>query len=169
MLAFVCTPMLRAQGAPATQDELIQKLLKRIEDLEGSQKLMQEKIDKLGTTAPTPPSETVMPPAEPEPVAQPEPSPMHVLGPVEFRGFSDIDYGRAWFEKQPPGGLKGSPRSFNIGDFDLFTNTRLSDSWSMLGEMLISSDFSNEFGIEIDRLLLTYKKNDYFKISAGKF
>lgn len=28
----------------------------------------------------------------------------------------------------------------------------------MLGEMLVSSDFSNEFSVEMDRLLLTYKK-----------
>jgi hypothetical protein len=26
----------------------------------------------------------------------------------------------------------------------------------MLGGMLVSSDFSNEFGVEMDRLLLTY-------------
>ena len=81
-----------------------------------------------------------------------------VLGPVQLDGFSDIDYGRAWFEKLPPGGLKGSTNSFNVGDFDLYTNTQLSDSWSMLGEMLVSSGFSNEFSGEMDRLLLTYKK-----------
>src|SRR5262249_45355809 len=112
--------------------------------------------------APAPSTETAQ-------EALPEPAPTHVLGPVVFHGFSDIDYGRAWFEKLPPNGLKGSPNSFNIGDFDLYTNTQLSDHWNMLGEMLVSSDFSNEFGVEMDRLLLSYKKNDYFKISFGKF
>ena len=53
--------------------------------------------------------------------------------------------------------LAGAPHSFNIGDFDLFTNTRISDHWSVLGELLITSDFSNEFGAELDRLLLTYR------------
>ena len=47
-------------------------------------------------------------------------------------------------------GLKGSTNSFNVGDFDLYTNTQLSDSWSMLGEKLVSSDFSNEFSVEMD-------------------
>jgi len=94
---------------------------------------------------------------------------MHRLGPVEFQGFSDFDYGRAWFEKQPPGGLVGTPNSFGIGDLDLFTNTRISDHWSVLAELLITSDFTNEFGAELDRLLFTYKANDYFQIAFGKY
>jgi hypothetical protein len=100
--------------------------------------------------AATPPPETVE--------TQPEAPLAHVLGPVQLHGFSDIDYGRAWFDKLSPGGLKGSTNSFNVGDFDLCTNTQLSDSWSRLGEMRVSSDFSNEFSVEMDRLLLTYKK-----------
>lgn len=157
-----------AQSDQTNDNETIQQLLKRIEQLEAAQRAMQEKMDNKG--APTTPM-----PAEPAPPVEvaPEPAPerptTHVLGPVEFHGFSDIDYGRAWFEKLPPGGLKGSPNSFNIGDFDLFTNTRISDHWSMLGEMLVSSDFSNEFDVEMDRLLVTYKRNDYFKVSFGKF
>jgi len=85
-----------------------------------------------------------------KPVPPPRPGQLH--------GFSDLDDGRAWFEKLPPGGLKGSTNSFNVGDFDLYTNTQLSDSWSMLGEKLVSSDFSNEFSVEMDRLLLTLKE-----------
>jgi hypothetical protein len=149
---------------------LIQQLLKRIDELEASQKLMQGKIDQMGAAAPSTPP---VPQAEPAPPAEAAPEPetpaAHVLGPVQFHGFSDFDYGRAWFEKLPPGGLHGTPNSFTSGDFDLYTNTALSDHWSMLGEMLVSSDFSNEFGVEMDRLLLTYKKDDYFKISFGKF
>src|SRR6266481_4752941 len=100
--------------------------------------------------ATTPPPETVE--------TQPEALLAHVLGPVQLHGFSDIDYGRAWFEKLPPGGQKGSTNSFNVGDFDLYSNTQLSDSWSMLGEKLVSSDFSNEFSVEMDQLRLTLKE-----------
>lgn len=145
---------------------------KRIDDLEASQKQMLEAINKMGVAplaaTPAPPPEATATPAETV-EAQPETPVAHVLGPIQFHGFSDIDYGRAWFEKQPPGGLKGSTTSFNVGDFDLYTNTQLSDNWSMLGEMLVTSDFSNSFEVEMDRLLLTYTKNDYFKISVGKF
>jgi hypothetical protein len=156
LIASAC----EAQINQISDGDRIQQLLKRIDQLEASQKAMQEKIDNLQTTKPL---------AEPAPEPMPEPAAeqpkTHVLGPVEFHGFSDFDYGKAWFEKPPPAGLKGSTKSFNIGDFDLYTNTRLSDRWSMLGEMLVSSDFSNEFGVEMDRLLLTYKRNQYFKIS----
>ena len=116
-----------------------------------------------------PPEAAATPAVETPQDAAPEPVINHVLGPVQFNGFSDIDYGRAWFEDLPRAGLKDFPSSFAIGDFDLFTNTRLSERWSMLCEMLATTDFSNETSVELDRLLLTYKKNDYFKISFGKF
>jgi phosphate-selective porin len=172
MFTILCSISVRAQSSPdgPGPEELIQRLQKRIDQLEASQKVMQEKIDHIGSAPPaaqapeapaTPATETVE--------TQPEAPLAHVLGPVQLHGFSDIDYGGAWFEKLPPGGLKGSTNSINVGDFDLHTNTQLSDSWSMLGEMLVSSDFSNEFSVEMDRLQLTYKKNDYFKISFGKF
>lgn len=156
----------------------VEILLKKINDLEAAQKQMQEKIDRLTAASSVPPPANPQPPVEPVEVAQAAQSASsgpdsadgdHTLGPVAFRGFSDFNFGRAWFEKQPPGGLNGSPRSFNIGDFDLFTNTRISEHWSVLGELLITSDFSNEFGAELDRLLFTYRQNDYFKVSFGKF
>lgn len=162
------------------QAAIIDRLLKRIDDLEASQQRMQAKIDQLtgqsSTTAsvaiqPTAAVPTVASVAEPavQQVADDADEHVHRLGPVEFRGYSDFDYGRAWFEKQPAKGLPGSPNSFNIGDFDLFTNTRISDHWSVLGELLITSDFTNEFGAELDRLLFTYKANDYFQIGFGKY
>jgi hypothetical protein len=160
------------------QAAMIDRLLKRIDDLEASQQRMQAKIDQLSgqstpavATQPSLPAQAaVAQPEPPAPVAVEEPQEhTHRLGPVEFQGFSDFDYGRAWFEKQPPGGIVGSPNSFNIGDFDLFTNTRISDHWSVVGELLITSDFSNEFGAELDRLLFTYRANKYFQIGFGKY
>jgi hypothetical protein len=51
----------------------------------------------------------------------------------------------------------------------MFVNSRISDRLSVLGEFLVTSDFTNQFGAEMDRLLLTYRANDYFNISVGKF
>jgi hypothetical protein len=166
--------------AAKQQATIINRLLKRIDELEASQQRMQAKLDQLSgqstvvapaaaqPAAPVPTVATVAEPAAPV-VAEDSEAHVHRLGPVEFQGFSDFDYGRAWFEKQPPTGLVGSPNSFNIGDFDLFTNTRISDHWSVLGELLITSDFTNEFGAELDRLLFTYKANKYFQIGFGKY
>jgi len=65
--------------------------------------------------------------------------------------------------------LSKSTNGFSLGDFDLFTTARMGNHFSMLGELLITSDFSNEVTAEMDRLLLSYSANDYFKISAGKY
>ncbi len=93
----------------------------------------------------------------------------HTLGPLEFRGYSDFTFGRPMFSTLPAGGLAGSSQSFSLGDFDLFVNARLNDHLTVLGELLVTSDFSNEFSAEMDRLMLTYSANKYFKISAGKY
>jgi hypothetical protein len=176
LAAVLCCAGAAAQSDPGAKTPSVEDLIKKIGELETAQRLMQEKLDKLTGVVPAPPIAPVPPPAAPPEVAQAvvaepvgEPSDGHTLGPVQFRGFSDFNVGNAWFEKQPPGGLNGTPRSFTIGDLDLFTNTRISDHWSVLGELLITSDFSNEFGAELDRLMFTYKHNDYLKVSFGKF
>ena len=175
-----CAPAF-GQGAssegPAKNDVSVGAMLKRIEELEASQKLMQQTIDQLrGAAAPAKSeaasaSTPAVEPAAVEQAAQTASDEEHVtaLGPLKLQAFSDFDFGRPWFEKQPLGGLSGSTNSFTIGDFDLFTNTRISDHWSVLGEMLVTSDFSNEFGVEMDRLMLNYDVNDYLKISFGKY
>jgi hypothetical protein len=154
-------------------------LLKRINELEAAEKQLQERLDRLTAALPANTAAAGSPqkPAEPTPAAVEEQAPPdtselaegHTLGPVQFQGFSDFDFGKPWFEKLPEGGLHASTHSFNAGDFDLFTNTRISDHFSLLGELLITSDFSNEFAAEMDRLLLTYRQNDYFSVSVGKF
>jgi hypothetical protein len=173
--AILCCTGAGAQSAPVAKDKdaLVESLIKKINDLEAVQRQMQDRLDRLSGVAPV---ALVPPPAAPPEAAQAvaettsaDSSEGHTLGPVQFRGFSDFNLGSPWLEKQPPGGMNGAPKSFNIGDFDLFTNTRISDRWSVLGELLITSDFSNEFAAELDRLMLTYKHNDYFKISFGKF
>lgn len=180
LFAWACATAQPA-AAPVSNsstDRSVDALLQKIQQLEAAQKQMQERLDKVTGTAalvPSTPVPVVAPaPPPPEPVVEESASSdsndgLHTLGPVVFRGYSDFNYGRAWFEKMPPGGLGGSPRSFGIGDFDLFTNTQISPHWSILGELLVTSDFSNTFGAELDRLLFTYKQNDYFKISFGKF
>jgi hypothetical protein len=159
------------------QAATIDRLRKRIDDLEASQQRTQAKIDQLpgqGTPVAVAASQPEVPvqaaAVQPVPVVADQPEERtHRLGPVEFQGFSDFDYGRAWFENLPPGGIAGSPNSFSIGDFDLFTNTRISDHWTVVGELLVTSDFTNEFEAEIDRLLFTYKANKYFQIGFGKY
>jgi hypothetical protein len=60
-------------------------------------------------------------------------------------------------------------RSFQIADFHLFVTARLSDDWSFLSELLITSDFSNEASAELDRMYFQYNPNKYLRVGLGKF
>ena len=163
--------------APGDKDVPVRALLKRIEELEASQKQMQQTIDQL--KGPTLSQPVAQPVPQPTPVVEQvssdvpgdAPDDTHVtsLGPLKLQAFSDFEFGRPWFENLPPRGLSGTTNSFTVGDFDLFTNTRISDHLNVLGELLVTSDFDNATSIEIDRLLLTYKANDYFQVSFGKY
>ena len=163
--------------APGDKDVPARALLKRIEELEASQKQMQQTIDQLkGPTLSQPVAQPVTQPAPVvEQVSSDAPSDAaddtHVtsLGPLKLQAFGDFEFGRPWFENLPHGGVAGTTNSFTVGDFDLFTNTRISDHLNVLGELLITSDFTNTTSIEIDRLLLTYKASDYFQLSFGKY
>ncbi len=163
--------------APGAQDLSVKALLQRVEELEASQKQMQQTIDQLRGAAPVQPlSSSAVPPAPaPAPVVEQaadnasDEGHVATLGPLQLQAFGDFEFGRPWFAQLPPGPYPATTNSFTVGDFDLFTNTRISDHLSVLGELLITSDFTNETSIEIDRMLLTYKASDYFQISFGKY
>ena len=114
--------------ADANNTDRIDQLLKRIEELEAAQKEMRKTIEHLTAvpSAPVAVAAAANSPAPTTPAPAPEPAPeeapadtgMHILGPVQFSGFTDFSYGRAVFENLPPGGLVGSPNGFGFGDVD---------------------------------------------------
>jgi len=64
---------------------------------------------------------------------------------------------------------KGVSNTFEIGSLDLFMTSRLSDRVSALGEVLFISSSDNSISLDIERLLLQYKQNDYFQVGMGRF
>lgn len=164
---------LPAVAQNAVADPATAALIKRVADLEKS--LAELKAELVGRTATT--SAPVAAPVLPESVAAQAAAASvpqaadegHTLGPLQFRGYTDFGFGRPLFEKLPPGGVPGSTQSFTVGDFDLFVNAPIGEHLSVLGEVLVTSDFSNSFGAEIDRLMLTYRANDFFSVSLGKY
>jgi hypothetical protein len=170
-----------AQSNPS--DDRTADLLKKVQELETSLAAIKAELAHLDrgnsatVAAPVPPTPAPIPAMLPPPetvavgALTPDSSQgdSHTLGPLEFRGYSDFSFGRPVFSALPAGGLSGTPQSFNLGDFDLFVNARMGDHLSMLGELLVTSDFTNQFGAEMDRLMLTYSANKYFQISAGKY
>jgi hypothetical protein len=103
-------------------------------------------------------------------------------GPVlSFRGFFDFNFGLGSvanplvFPIIDGGcGTCGNPltpphTTFQAGEFDLFLTSKLSDNLTFLAETVLGPDTTNVFGPDIERYQLTYKANDFFSVSAGRF
>jgi hypothetical protein len=98
-----------------------------------------------------------------------EPAPSAILSNMRIRGYADVGFGNPPQEKLPEGGLQHSKRSFQIADFHLFVTAKVSDHWSFLSELLITSDFTNEASAELDRMVFQYNPNKYLRVGFGKF
>ncbi|HWC16484.1 MAG TPA: hypothetical protein VG498_05695 [Terriglobales bacterium] len=81
---------------------------------------------------------------------------------MRIRGFSDIDYRSS--------SLKGSTNSFALGQFNLFITSKLAGKTSVLAETVVEADQgTNEFGIELERLLLQYNASERLNLSFGRY
>ena len=89
---------------------------------------------------------------------------------LKLRGFFDVNLGLG-SDANPLIYPLGAPahNTFQLGEFDLFITSKLSDSLSFLSETVIGSDATNNWGLDIERAQLTYHVNDYFEVSAGRF
>jgi hypothetical protein len=140
----------RAQDATpgASQDEINKELMQRVHDLEALVKQLQ---DKQATPA-----------APPEPPAMVEAPRVNVVAPrLKFQVFGDV-------------GAQGSDReattnSFQVGSFDLFMTSRLSDRVSVLGELVLIPQSDNVVETDLERLELQYKFSDHFIFGAGRY
>ena len=89
---------------------------------------------------------------------------------LKIRGYTDLNFDT---------GQNGNPliyplgaqahNTFQIGEFDLFMTSKLSDHLSFLSELVVGSDATNQWGLDIERMQLTYRANNYFELSAGRF
>jgi hypothetical protein len=61
------------------------------------------------------------------------------------------------------------PDTFLFGSFDMFMNARLSEKVSALGEVLFIAENDNTISLDVERLFLNYRANDYFNVSVGRF
>src|SRR5580700_6075408 len=66
-------------------------------------------------------------------------------------------------------GQKGVTNSFYIGTLDLLMTGALTDRVSILGEVLFTPKVDNSFGVDVERLLLQYKQNDYLSVGVGRY
>ena len=166
-IPFLMVPLLSAQqpgSSPANDHELIQQLLRRVNELEAE-------VQRLKQSAPgaSQPAAAAAGQQLPAPVLPPASDAQQMLQNMQptglpamhFQGFSDIQYHAS--------DQKLDHNAFSLGQFNLFITNRLSDKFSILAEAVVEADPQNAFGIELERLLFQYSANDYFNLSAGRY
>jgi len=80
---------------------------------------------------------------------------------MQIRGFADTDLTGST--------LKGTHTSFSLGQVNLFITSDLSDKLKFLSEVVFEAGSDNVFGVDIERLLLTYKFNKYVNLAVGRY
>ncbi|HLQ77499.1 MAG TPA: hypothetical protein VK210_09095 [Terriglobia bacterium] len=149
------------QPNEAAQNELIQTLLKRIDQLERR----VADLEPPKAPAATRPAASMAGMTMPHPESQPA-----LEGPnLKIAGFSDINFSAS---DQP-----ASKSGFNEGQFILHMNSNLSSKVTFLGELSLSArgdagtgtPAATGFNAEVERSLIRYDYNDYLKVSFGRF
>ena len=166
----------RGQTPPAPdQTETVKALLERVEQLEKRVAELEAKQAAAPVAAVATSNVSTAQKAEPQAgAAKTEPAhPMeaHVdqaaVGQMEthfpslqFRGFADMDFSAT--------DQKGTTSGFNLGQLDLHLASPLSRKISYFGEMTFNAH-PNGYTVEVERSIIRYDYNDYFKISFGRY
>ena len=165
---FLATPMLRAQqptGGLDSDKQTIQMLVRRVEQLEA--RVAQLESGKQPTVAPAP-AEAPAPATAPA-QSELETKSEHAIAErmdtsntlLRIRGFGDVDLRGT--------DRRGATTSFSLGQLDLFVTSDVSEKFKLLSEIVFEADQKNSFGVDVERLLLQYSPNDWFKLSAGRY
>jgi len=160
---------------PADQSEQIKVLLERIQQLEKRLAVVETRLPAPSTpvlyaaNAPAPPKPG---PSEPSASAvqahqHESPETQTTVGQMEthypslqIRGFGDVDFS-ATDQKRTNSG-------FNLGQLDLHLASALSQKISYFGEITFNAR-PTQYTIEVERSIIRYDYNDYFKLSFGRF
>lgn len=188
-MAVNLTPVLRAQQTDAPSDSNKQPeeaLLQRIAQLEARLKDVEAALAKvqpgpavaasasapaaapsaaaLGPTATASAQQGGAPSPQPPPdVTGQEPEDLNRTL-LRIRGFSDVNLHGST--------LKGDPTSttaFSLGQVNLFVTSDVSDRFKFLSEVVFEAGTDNVFGVDIERMLVTYSFDDYLNVSVGRY
>jgi hypothetical protein len=95
---------------------------------------------------------------------------------LRIRGFADVTLHG---DNYHPQGQVGDTTAFSLGQLNLFVTSDISDKFKFLSEIVFEAapentygviqGPANEFGVDIERYLLTYSHNDYFNLSVGRY
>jgi len=79
---------------------------------------------------------------------------------LQIRGFADVDFSAT--------DQRGSTSGFNLGQFVLHLASPLSKKVSYFGEISLTAQPTG-FNVEVERSVIRYDYNDYFKLSFGRY
>ena len=148
----------------------IQQLEKRISDLEGREN-KRENSKQAALQPPTAPPEDATQTPSP-PVAAPAGEHDHISSAtvvreaeehypsLQIRGFGDVNFSAS--------DRKNSVSGFNLGQFVLHFASPLSRKVSYFGEVSFTAQPAS-YELQVERTIVRYDYNDYFKISFGKY
>ncbi len=80
---------------------------------------------------------------------------------LRIRGFSDVTLHGS--------NLKGDTTSFSLGQVDLFVTSDVSEKLKFLSEIVFEAGRDNSFGVDVERLLLTYSFGDFLNVAVVRF
>lgn len=147
-MLFLPGVLAAAEPPPANMDwSAVQKLMKRVDELEAEVKALRARDSLRPTTAAAPVTEAAIP--------------KETFPQISFHGFGDINYR---FSNE-----SGSKNAFALGQLDFFVTSRIAENLSILNETVIEANEENNFGIEIERLLLQYRGTDWFNLDVGRY
>jgi hypothetical protein len=143
-------------------NEQIQELQLKVTKLEArlNAKAAGAPSEAVDSPLPVTTASTTTPPFAP-PLPDQDSQADNSLPSVSLRLFGDVGYQAS--------DQKGATNSFHIGTLDLFMTGALTSRVSILGEVLFISQPNNGFGVDVERLLLQYKQNDYFNFAVGRY
>ena len=163
LLFFLSSPWLASAQTDPTDKELVRQLLQRVIQLEAQLKELK-------------PPQTQAPPQAATPEPAPAPAEAHaaefhdhdaalsasrLAQAVTVRGFVDVGY---------TGSNPAGTSSFGWGQVDLFASARISTKVKVVMEAVLEADSAtNSQGLDMERVLLQYRHNDYLNVEFGRY
>jgi hypothetical protein len=154
----------------ADEHDAIRRMNEQIQELQARVKELEARLNGGAEGAPPAAAESVdaanapveVTPAPPAalPVAQ-ESQENNPAPRVNLRMFGDLGYEAST--------KKDVTNSFFIGTLDLFLTGALTERVSVLGEVLFTPHTDNSIGVDVERLVLQYKHNDYLNFAIGRY
>jgi hypothetical protein len=175
---LVITVVTHAQDSLQSDRELIQQLVRQVKELQEKVQALEVRKpsasgDPAGGPAPlavvSPPSETADGGTAPlQSILQQ----LHENHGIQWKGFGEVNY-KVLDQRTPElgsfGFVPGSHGNFYTADFDLLLTASISDKASLLSEITFGEGDAQEFGVDLERVLLKYDYSDHLKLSFGRY